>query len=468
MRVHTANDHTGVSTWTQFQSLHPDWGKGGNTTQRRESNKAKKERLKGEAKNKRKLKKTNQNRYEQLDLAGDTRQRNDAEAFADIMRHKPLETTRIGFQNIQLLPENSNHYKSRQLVNHIIQAQLDGFLINEVGLNWNAVEPGSQWSEQTFGKLMGNQGIFAHNSTELDTTETIQYGGVGIVTTQELSSRIIEYGRDPTNLGRWVWIRLQGKEGHTTRLVTAYRPCESPGASTVFHQQARGLSVNDDHRNPRDAILEDLAESIAQWQAAGDHIIVGMDANEDIRNGEVNATFSRLGLKEAILDRHKDKSPPATQNRNTNRQPIDGLWVSGCIHISADGYLPFGDACPSDHRMSWIEIQYSDIFGHKSPELAKLQPKRLKTSDPRLMKRFNRRVKNTMTDKGFRQRFQAYTSAVENSPWSDLLLTQYNALNQEDHEIRAAVESNIRKLTMGEVPWSPNSKLTEIPSNSGE
>jgi hypothetical protein len=257
------------------------------------------------------------------------------------------------------------------------------------------------------------------------------------------------------NLGRWVWIHLQGKEGHTIRLATAYRPCESPGASTVFHQQARGLSVNNDHRNPRDAILEDLAESIVQWQAAGDHIIVDMDANEDIRNGEVNATFSRLGLKEAILDRHKDKSPPATQNCNTNRQPIDGLWVSGCIHISAGGYLPFGDACPSDHLMIWIEIQYSGIFGHKSPELAKIHPKRLKKPDPRLVKRFNRRVKNTMIDKAFRQRFQAYKLAVESSPWSDLLLTQYDALNHEDHEIRAAVESHIHKLTMGAVPWSP-------------
>jgi hypothetical protein len=62
----------------------------------------------------------------------------------------------------------------------------------------------------------------------------------------------------------------------------AYCPCESPGASTVFHQQARGLSAHDDQRNPRDAMLEDLAEAIAQWQAAGDHIIAGMDANEDV------------------------------------------------------------------------------------------------------------------------------------------------------------------------------------------
>jgi hypothetical protein len=61
-------------------------------------------------------------------------------------------------------------------------------------------------------------------------------------------------------------------------------------------------------------MLEDLAEAIAQWQAAGGHIIAGMDANEDIRNGLVNVTFSRLGLlREAILDRHKDKSPPATR-----------------------------------------------------------------------------------------------------------------------------------------------------------
>jgi hypothetical protein len=153
------------------------------------------------------------------------------------MQSKPPETTRIGFQNIQLLPENSKHYKSRQLINHISQAQLDGFLLNEVGLNWNAVEPGGQWAERTLGKLMGRQGTFAHNSTELGTTETIQYGGVGIVTNQALSSCIIDAGRDPTNLGRWVWLRLQGKEGHTVRIATAYRPCESPGASTVFHQQ---------------------------------------------------------------------------------------------------------------------------------------------------------------------------------------------------------------------------------------
>jgi hypothetical protein len=203
----TSKDQQEASTWAQFRTIHPDWGNWGNTTPRSESTKAKKKRLKGEAQNKRKTKKKEQQKqYEQLNIEGDNQQRHDAEAFADIMQSKPPETTRIGFQNIQLLPENSKHYKSRQLINHIAQAEIDGFLLNEAGLNWNAVEPGDQWAERTFGKLMGSQGTFAHNSTELGTTETIQYGGVGIVMNQALSSRIIDSGRDPTNLGRWVWL----------------------------------------------------------------------------------------------------------------------------------------------------------------------------------------------------------------------------------------------------------------------
>jgi hypothetical protein len=174
-------------------------------------------------------------------------------------------------------------------------------------------------------------------------------------------------------------------QGHTVRIATAYRPWDSPGASTVFHQQARGLSANNDHRNPITALLEDLTMAITEWNAAGDHIIIGMDANEDVRQGTVHDMFAALGLREGILDKHKDKSPPATQNRNTKRQPIDGIWVSSSLQISSGGYLPFGDACPSDHRMLMIEIQYSVAFGQRPQELEKIKPKRLKTNNPRMV-----------------------------------------------------------------------------------
>jgi hypothetical protein len=105
--------------------------------------------------------------------------------------------------------------------------------------------------------------------------------------------------------------------------------------------------------------------------------------------------------------------------------------------------------------MLWIEPNYSVIFGHKRPELAAIKQKRLKTSDPRLVKRFNNRVKQTMRNEGFMKRFQTYKSLVEQSPWEESLITQYDAFSQEDRKIRTEVEDKIRKLPMGGIPWSP-------------
>jgi hypothetical protein len=63
--------------------------------------------------------------------------------------------------------------------------------------------------------------------------------------------------------------------------------------------------------------------------------------------------------------------------------------------------------------MIWIEIQYSIAFGQRSPEMAKMQPKRLKTNDPRLVKTYNIRVKKAMRETGFRRRFEALKEEFE-------------------------------------------------------
>jgi hypothetical protein len=129
--------------------------------------------------------------------------------------------------------------------------------------------------------------------------------------------------------------------------------------------------------------------------------------------------------------------------------------TSVCISISTGGYLPFGDACPSDHRMIWMEIQYSIAFGQRSPEIAKIQPKRLKTSDPRIIKKYNLRVKKVMRDTGFRKRYEALKEQTERGKWNDEMIEQYNARDKEDPSIRDSVEQGIRKLNMGGVQWSP-------------
>ena len=78
---------------------------------------------------------------------------------------------------------------------------------------------------------------------------------------------------------------MLGMEGHYVRFISAYRPCNLGGSSSVSQQHSRSFN---DKRHPRTAILEDLAASMTVWKALGDHLILGMDANEDVRQGEVH------------------------------------------------------------------------------------------------------------------------------------------------------------------------------------
>ena len=155
----------------------------------------------------------------------------------------------------------------------------------------------------------------------------------------------------------------------------------------MFQQQVRELGKVDDVRHPRTALLEDLTSAIAEWKLEGDHIILGMDANEDVRGGEVDLFMKTVCMREVILELHCESSPPATYNRNNKRQPIDGLWATPGITISRGGYLAFGDGCPSDHRGLWFDVEYSVAFGHRTPTIVPPQPKRLKAKDPRVVKK---------------------------------------------------------------------------------
>ena len=95
-------------------------------------------------------------------------------------------------------------------------------------------------------------------------------------------------------------------------------------------------------------MLQELCEQILIWQNEGDQIILMMDANEHVGSAHITEVLKAIGLREAILEKHKEEKGYAPTYQRGN-DPIDGIFISDTLHISAGGYLPFGDA-PSDHR----------------------------------------------------------------------------------------------------------------------
>jgi len=58
----------------------------------------------------------------------------------------------------------------------------------------------------------------------------------------------------------------------------------------------------------------------------GDHVVLGMDVNEDVRKGFANTQLANIGMFEAIIRNHPTKSIPVTCNKDRiSRRPIDSI-----------------------------------------------------------------------------------------------------------------------------------------------
>ena len=145
--------------------------------------------------------------------------------------------------------------------------------------------------------------------------------------------------------------------------------------------------------------------------------------------------------------------PAATYNRNTKRQPIEGIWATSGISITRGGYLAFGEGSPLDHRVLWFYISFSVAFGQRPEAMAPLRPKRLVSKDPGLVKKYHKQVKAKMLQQGFTSHFDAFKLHSQ-LDWNTSSHLTFNKLNNEQKAIWKAVEGKLRKLCMGGVPWS--------------
>ena len=104
----------------------------------------------------------------------------------------------------------------------------------------------------------------------------------------------------------------------------------NPGTDTVWNQHAHYYQDTREIEEPdvHALFLEDLCKTLSDFRDFGDHVVLGMDANDNVRNGEVLAALAEIGIAESVRKNHKGESVPAICARNTMRKPIDSIWTS--------------------------------------------------------------------------------------------------------------------------------------------
>jgi len=375
------------------------------------------------------------------------------ETFGDNICKKEKDKLRIGFLNIGGLSVQQDNFKDEELRKGISTWEFDIFGIAETNIDWRLVPEKDRLFARTREWRESIHLSFSYNVTT-PPVDRRQWGGNALFSIDKAAHRVVEKGSDPFKLGRWCWTMYRGRDNHILKVYSAYCPNPPSGPLSVFAQQRTALLQRQDERNPRLAFAQDLAQDIKEAMQQQEKVILMLDGNSDMRNSELASILQQCSLKEVILQRHGVKGP-ATCRRNQARTPIDGIWASPGIQITAGGYLDYDQIIPgADHRTLWVEVSYVNALGHVMPAVVRPQARRLHCRDPRIVQNYVRRYEKLATENNLVFRVESLAQKAS-YPLTPTLQAEFEELDNVRCQITKEAEKRCRKLRKGQVEFSP-------------
>ena len=216
--------------------------------------------------------------------------------------------------------------------------EIDVFGASETRLQWDLLSHSQSLSKQ-MGLREGAKCQTSHNIHERFGKN--QQGGTCMIANEEVAQYATTQGADEEDFGRWSWMRLAGAEA-ATRIITAYIPCTTrkKAISATIAQQKRYWRLQGEYQCSRKLLRRDLIAKMLEWREDGDKLILILDGNEDMKNGQIARMLRHpdLDMKDAVKSR-SNIDGPAIFVRGSRQ--IDGAWVTPDIEISAACFLPF-------------------------------------------------------------------------------------------------------------------------------
>lgn len=364
--------------------------------------------------------------------------------WGDVMESKPDDVFRVVFQNCSGLT-----LAQTDLIRRIVDdLAIDVLGMAEVNVDWSKTSA----NERPANRFRGFWENLHHRTAHLQRDRHYadsrhQFGGVMMLSINEACNRVASSGSD--SMGRWTWVRYEGKGNQGLRIITAYRPCRNAtGLTSTYSQQAQHLLSKNDARDPKAAFDEDLLVCLDEWLKGPEHLILMMDANADVRQPKFRQLRS---LSEINISRHGGNPPPTT---SWGQRPIDGIWVSEALIDSRSGYLDFGEGLHSDHRALWIDLPIASTFGSTTLKTQRPSARKLKLEDPRVVDKFLADYSKIVREKSLLERAKRLLEATDGR-LIPAQIQEFEALDLARTEGMLEAERHCRKLKTGAIPWTP-------------
>ena len=376
------------------------------------------------------------------------------EAWGDEIEGKDHECIRVLSNNINSLGIQKGNHKEYKLKELMVEQSVDVLCLQEVNINWRRCTYYDSFYERIRCKGLDHlKHSKAYNKHE--NYKHFQRGGVTCASVGTFSQFVKDTGADETGLGRWTWILVQGRREVKTRIISAYQPClheydKDNGFQTVYRQQSRYWQSQGVSECPIMRFREDLSKKITDWTTNGEKIILTIDVNEDVRDGNFAQMMRRVGLVSAIRRKHGNNMPPTYQ---LGSRPIDDIFVSPSLTVMKAGCLAFGTA-PGDHRGLFIDVVERSMIGGDAVKVKHVKARRLVSTNPMVKKKFLTRFKKQMQRNHVYEQMIALERATKDSI-DNHQKERYEKLDRIKKSAVACAEKKCRKFSSGEVAFVP-------------
>ncbi len=119
------------------------------------------------------------------------------------------------FRIVGGLPHYNTHHKNvefRQLTNNL-EVNVLGYV--ETNLNWQKIPTEHRLGECMLTCWEHHHLVVAQNNND-ETNSKQQWGGLSIISINQVANRSFEIKKDPTKLGKWAWTRYKGQNSIVT------------------------------------------------------------------------------------------------------------------------------------------------------------------------------------------------------------------------------------------------------------
>ena len=305
----------------------------------------------------------------------------------------------------------------------------------------------------------------AVSSARMQWPQDYQPGGTAVSIRNKWATRYLDKGAD--DLGRWSWVTIAGQGKTKITFISAYRVCDGAAEASITSRTVRAqqewMYADRGHAtvNLRQQFVVDLVVQLKKWKSEGHDLVLMMDANEPAGPGSAT---DRISYACGLTDVHKRETemaePPPTHQRGSAK--IDFILVSSRLvrAIKARAILPIHDGYLSDHRALMVDFDPKILFAGPTSEVVQPHARQLTSTNPKAVAKYIKVMLIQMEKHNVIQKVQQLQMRSDSGEWSDEDTTEWEVIDKILAQARTCAESKCSKKKSGQLPWSPELKLS--------